>query len=645
VADNGFSMSLTPLPTAFALLEKERNLAADAALAEALPHMDASLRRVALQLIIDRGHAVGLGGVVGRFRSFPFDLQELVLARMDELYGGVRAAIRGGELEGRLGAIELIKRSGECKLAYLLGAALRSHCRDTRKQAAQTLNLLTSRCLNGTDDRSSGDLANRVAQRPHITDAIRQGIMSWEAHVRPEVLQAALWLGDAIEKTICQKLAESRTHIVRAIMVMLEGTVDVGLAGFVLRALAIPELRAPAVNAISQARDKPFIQALASECWLLTDPEIRRGCLRVRELRWLSDDVYILLELPVPGAVRIVRFIGASGLRSDHKVAIYRATLELSDEALDRAVVWELVEDKSSAATDLLATLAGRVRGEVSRVAARELKQRGLDSFLDVQCFDNSSMDEIDEDSDPALEKWDRFWTLFDHLSPEQRKSSAIELQQAGFDLPQVLRAKLAGAIPTDRAKALRVVPVLGLVRELSEQAYHLTNDPDATVRSTAVSLLAEIPGVTSQRILRRAANDIDRRVQANAISALDELGADDRRKWIEPKLESPDNRVRANAVKALLEMEFEEAGEVLLGMLEAPSPAHKLSALWVVERLRLRTLLHRLDQLSRNDSDRRVRQRAERVLGELSGEMQSATLVDDLINAEVRSLGEGEAL
>ncbi|UCC30575.1 MAG: HEAT repeat domain-containing protein, partial [Phycisphaerales bacterium] len=81
-----------------------------------------------------------------------------------------------------------------------------------------------------------------------------------------------------------------------------------------------------------------------------------------------------------------------------------------------------------------------------------------------------------------------------------------------------------------------------------------------------------------------------------------------------EPKLGSPNNRVRANAVKSLLRTELRRAGKVLLDMLEDPSPATRLSALWVIERMQSRAALNRVGDMSRADPDERVRRRAKRV-------------------------------
>ena len=83
-------------------------------------------------------------------------------------------------------------------------------------------------------------------------------------------------------------------------------------------------------------------------------------------------------------------------------------------------------------------------------------------------------------------------------------------------------------------------------------------------------------------------------------------------------KLDSPNGRVRANAVRSLLRAEVGRAGEVLLDMLEDSSRAHRLSALWVVGDLKLSTVRQRVNRISRQDRDERVRQSAKRVLQDL---------------------------
>ena len=182
-------------------------------------------------------------------------------------------------------------------------------------------------------------------------------------------------------------------------------------------------------------------------------------------------------------------------------------------------------------------------------------------------------------------------------------------------------RSKLAAGDARFRCRALTLVGELGLVTELAEQVYHLAHDSDVSVRREAVALLGQLPGHTTERILRAAVDDPDQRVQANAIESADRIDIPNRKEWTGKKLDSDNSRVRANAVKSLLPMELRKAGETLIDMLADSSNAHRLSALWVVERLKLNALLHRIEDISRDDPDPHIREQAKRVLQELDVE------------------------
>jgi HEAT repeat protein len=166
-----------------------------------------------------------------------------------------------------------------------------------------------------------------------------------------------------------------------------------------------------------------------------------------------------------------------------------------------------------------------------------------------------------------------------------------------------------------DRSRALEVVRVLGLTRALDEHIYRLTSDADAVVRSLAVAMLADLDGPTARRIVWRALNDPDSRVQSNAIEVLDRLPVPTKGQQLEAKLKSTHQRVRATAIAALLKLQAGDAAEALLEMLYHPSGAHRISALWVVERLALASVMHRLEEMAETDPDARVRRRAQRVL------------------------------
>jgi HEAT repeat protein len=179
-----------------------------------------------------------------------------------------------------------------------------------------------------------------------------------------------------------------------------------------------------------------------------------------------------------------------------------------------------------------------------------------------------------------------------------------------------------------DRLEALQRVNSSGAVSDHADAVYSACNDPDPSVRAVGISLLAQIPGAATIRLLRQALNDRDPRVQANAIEVLDAIGFAERVHWIADKMKSADSRVRANAIRSCLRAEMYQAAEALLAMIESESSAHRVSALWLVEKLRLRTLLPRVQEIMEKDPDPRVRGRAKRICLRLAGQSQSAPVV-----------------
>ncbi len=644
VTDIHPAMGLLPLPAAFAHLIETRNLAADAALVEVLPHLEPFAQAAALEILVKRGETPFLAQVVGRFSDSGETLQQLVLGHVNGLSAGVRMAISSTVLQHRVSAIEVIRQSKAARLAYLLPDALRYRCRQTRELAATALHQMTEHLLDRLEaGPPPGELVELNNGVSCLGEALGDAVRCWEAHLQPKVLQAAFWLGDRVERAIVRKLGEQRTKITHALTDLLERTSDPRLAGFVLRALAIPELRTAAARSISCASDTTFLRAILLESWLLADTEIERGCRWIRDGRWLQEAIETLHALEpraVAGAVRLLTSIGGP---HDGKVKRLGELAGAGSDEVRRAVLWQLVHDDSKAATELLTVIAARTGSSVATMATRELRRRrGGESGAGTA---PETVTAATPQATTLHLLFDRYWQKFDDLSQEEQVTSGAAI---GRRIPQIgalLEAKLASTDPLDQSRALRIVRRLGLARDVEASIYRLASGPDSVARSLAVSMLEEFPGPTAERLLRRAVNDPDERVQANAIETLDQLDVEDRVHCTRPKLDSPNSRVRANAIKALLRVELRQAGEALLDMLEAPSPAHRLSALWVIERLRSPAVIHIVREMTCNDPDQRVRERAKRLCGALAADSAAASppLSAPADALEVRSVGDSK--
>ncbi len=627
---------MTPIhvnaPKVYRLFAEANNAAADTAILRALPRLDQTHRRMALEVLLRRRRLRALVRLVSGFTGYPEELQSDILARAPVLEHALRVAIQQGDSGARAAALELIAKSGDSKLAYLLNGALSQSCPATRELIGKTFLAFADRYLvrraKVTNDASAAQVR---AEGRHLAAALEHALQCWELHLRTEVLTAAVWLVDLLESAIADKVAQPRSRMAHAFNSLLTTQPHPRLAGYALRALTIPPLRARAARIIAQCQDDAFMTALFAESWLLKDPGVCKACASIRELKWLGRSIDPLLRLSKFDAAPAMRFLGATGLPGDAKVTLFSDALASGDAYLSRAALWQLVRIGTSTATKALRTVAQRKDCPAADMARHELYRREPDKSgrRGLGTAERRSQDPtlgsggsgsavvVSGAGPPSGEE--RLQELFNTFAGLEEGERELAFQDPALRTPaagRYLRAKLASANAEERAQALQIARLANLVGEVEDQVYRLAHDPDAIVRSSAVTALPQMATAAAVRILRNALQDPDSRVQANAIEALDKLELGRYAEWIESKLDSPSGRVRASAIKALLKSGIPGAAEDLLEMLASDVRSERLSALWVVERLNLGSVLERVEALAQDDSDPEVRRRATEIVG-----------------------------
>jgi hypothetical protein len=630
----------------FRFLEPQRNLAVEAALLEALPTLDAPVQAAAIDLLIRRGHAPSLSRLVRGYAGYTTALQSEVQRRFADLSSGVRDALASGSVDERVRIIELIERTDEWSLAYLLSTALSIRCTRTRDRAAGALQELTRRALNAAPPGASDpDGMRRESTRLRVLgDALTDALRSWDVHHEPRALTAVLRLIRHTEPELRRRLDQRRSSLPRVVGGLLHSSDDPLMARAMLHALAIPSLRKAAAEGIARPHCAAFLRALADHRWIVSDPVVRQGCKFIRELRWL-DVATVLGSLEASVTTALFDLVAATAIRSERKMELFRSAIEVDAKRLGRAALWHIVQDSSEAATstlwmisrgdsDSLRVLAEREWGRRSGGAARHPRQRAVPveppgrdrvRVTDESRWAVSIVGEIGAK--------DMTENVRDQLV-RGAGSDSMPLRHVDGDgsargrgASVALRAKLTNGSSLDRVRALGVLRRLRMTSEFAAEVHRLCVDANPVVRSSAVSALSDVPGATTRRILQRALGDPDARVQANAVEALDDDVGESRLIAAEliPKLKSEHNRVRANAVRALLRLNTAEAGQALLDMLEAGDPAHRLSALWVVEQMKLGSVVDQVARIGRDDPDFRVRRRAAGVVERLTGTARAA--------------------
>jgi hypothetical protein len=368
---------------------------------------------------------------------------------------------------------------------------------------------------------------------------------------------------------------------------------------------------------------------LIEQSWLLGEPKLQRKFHRVRQLDWFERGACDLALLPARQVSGLVRLVAASGLPAEGKAALLGEIFDVGSASQRTSAFWQLVNVKGLATDAVLRSLASRSDDALSAIARRELDRRQVRAG-GLPARNTVALRGVDTD---VAEAFAAYWSRFGTMSQAEQDELRALLDRWRDEIPALLRARLASSDGRERIRGLRIMRDLALTEPMAERVFQLANDPDPSVRSFAVVVLADLDHAVARRILLRALHDPDPRVQSNAIESLDRFSQAERIGQIEPKMHDEHHRVRATAIAALLKMQAAPAGEALFDMLDSRSVEFRISGLWVVERLRLASLLSVIAKMAAADPAMRVRRRAERVLALVQQEAQNLERAAALAN------------
>lgn len=632
-------------PAIFDHLSETQNLAADELLLAAMEKAEAPYCGYAAEVLIRRRRPAGLTGAVRNFHSLQPESRETIVGQVDALFASLRKAVHSPNDQIVHNVIDIITQSGNQRLAYLLSTALTHTARSVRDKASQGLAhlvemyfsmeaALCEECANEYDASDEAMLARiHVLSEfredgQFLVSALEHAVDNFDSHRRSDVLELCMWLAEQMRGVMWGLAASSKSKVGRCMTEILQRSHDKRLVPAFYRAMSYQQFRAPLARVIAQRRDSEFMIELCRHSWLMAVPAIRKGFGFIHRVTWFEGGVDCLLEQDEASVVSGVRFISATGLAMDQKLELYQELLLTGPQPARRAVLWEIRDIESQASTELLRTVLDWQDDDLSPIAFVELMRRhpeGVPGMMVRNLNSRSPSIRIAAGEHVADTSFERYWEGFDELDAEVRLAAGRAMAKVVSDLPRRLRSKLASSNARDQIRGITIIRMLRLQVEMREPLYKLGSARDEMVRSAAVAALGELGGNTSERIADRAVSDSDPRVRANAIEALDEMGSPHVEAAAMAGLDSDAHRVRANAVKVLLQMNVREAAETLLEMLGHSTTGQRISALWVIEKLHLATLMDRVQRMAEDDPDADVRHRAEGIRQKLKSHVAMA--------------------
>lgn len=629
--------------TVFEVLRTEQDPAADVALLAALEDADLPTASAIVETLLTRNTREALHGLVQTFHLLDDTLKQMVLIEWERLFSVLREAGQSRSDQVRLNVLEMIRRACIYRASYLVESALRQRSSSIREAAAETLSFLAEELLrtapaplSDTDLKSMGpeqlrermhDLDTYAEDRRQLVDSIEAAALAFDIHLQPRVIEISLWFLDDMTPALWTMLTAPGSRAAQVAIRCIHAAMSPRLVPFAMNALAFSELRPHVAKVLAGGTDPAFTEEWLRQSWRLVQPKMARAMVGLRELACTRKHGWELLQLPSSAQRHLARWIACTGVGPSERVDLLHETHRSGSPAASRSALWTLTTLSDHRVTDLLWSIGNSSDPEVAGIARRELARR---CPLEVRIHDLLSnrwpdWDELGRCQEQGtIMTFDRLWTLFDGLSESQRAEAAKEVLKRTPMIHSSLARRLGDADPVVRVRALRMVTTLKLQQPLEHRLYQLCHDASPEVRSAAMTAVAALDTPVSRRLLNKGLDDANARVQANAVEAIGMRGDDSAVNDLMTKLASPDNRVRANAIKALLKLGVREAAEALLCMLRHENRMHRISALWLVDRMGLFTLASRVNSMAAEDPDPAVRRQAATLAGPVSAGVQT---------------------
>ena len=610
-------------------LSQLRDPLADRALVEALPTADRHSQRRVAQSLLERGSAAAIEGLVGQYHQLDEACQREILAAPQRLGPGVQAVIAGdATLQARLNAIELIDRSDSRRLAYLLGGQLHGGNSQLSRAASAALLRLVRRYVLGRADVGGHRPRLDPAELDMLRSVVAEACACFHQHRRRDVLLAVCCLmprvGDAIARHVFDRRGAAHHAACELVRQADHPLAARALLGFCRTASMRPSVAA----ALSQRDDGQRLVHVLAIGHLLVDPQVRSTVRKARCQPWLVDAVAGADRWPAGPARRLPRWIDTVTADAGAQIDALSRLSSRNDRIARLLALRGLCGHGSDAADQIVASMCFDADATIARIALRHLIRRrwaGLGKLV-VRLISSDHPDLRDlAERHLGPVGFDRLWANWPHMGRAAKLTAGRALMKVDGGFARKLDRKLQADEPAERLAAVMMVRQLQQADRFADRLLELADDGDARVASAAVKALGSLSDQARvAEALELALHHDDDRVRSNAIEALERL------KRVRPVASrlfdmagrqgrGKSNRSRATAIKALLELPTGDALPQLQQMLRDADQAHRISALWVVERLGLLPLVQAVAELARHDPDAKVRRRAIRVVRDIA--------------------------
>ncbi len=608
------------LALTFATLAQSSAPGARERLFASLESPDALVQAASAGAILRYLRSDGLPRLIAAFPRLAPGVAAEIVRRVDDFAHVLRETLVSGGADEKLSALDMVRRSGRAKLAYLLVDALSDADARVAESAleglarmAEAVRRESRSAREGADEPPRSEIE---ARRFALLDPVLAHLRDLSRPQPDGLLLLAMGLDPRANDLLFSIMDSRQDPRAERIERLARNAASPHVISFLYDALRDRRASAFAAEVFQSRRDLPFVRAMLASARFFADSRVRESLRNIRSVDTLAT--------PDGGARREVFGSGLLALRAAHFIVLSGAAAAAKPALLDVAAsAGGPGFVKSLAETTASALRAGRPPGEISAALAYLEGEIGRRAARSPGGGDEPLALELefpwahpDAASLPA-DAFTQFFNAFDRLDDATKRLAAENLRRLDPSHLDRLRQELAGLDAERRLRAVKVLVALGGEEALEGALLTLASDPDRHVRATVVKALGVLEDEPVARALLAAVNDPDRRVVANTVEAIEQIGREEFAGLVRILAGHPNNRIRANAIKALWTLGVRDAASRLDAMLADPDEMMRLSATWVLGEVDHPQRIEMLRSVASTDPSERVRAKAKSILGE----------------------------
>jgi hypothetical protein len=614
----------------------QRNDVIDQALSAALPHAHPDELEDLGLAMLHRAKANGVEALISEYHRMPALLKQKLVERADQFATSIRRAA-GRSNRAADNALTIIELAGSARLAYLVTALCRHSDASVQSRAGQCITKLAQRARCEQDATHPPHLDATSAS--YLLEAIEQAVVLYSRHQHPALLTAMLWLLPRPMPEAKAALSQLEHAAIEPIKQLIQDQPSTATRRSLLLLAGTHQLADACRSALGQAKDDQLLHESLAMGHFLMLPATRQSLKKIHNPQNHCPDVQHAQQMPAAAQRWLPQYLATiNPTDTQEQVNRLTAISTKTDTATRLAVLRRLLalakatttedEPAASNASDTLAILTKDPEPAIARAALWHLIQTeyaGLPRILgDLvnskhECIRNIASKQL------APLGFERFWNAWPRLDPKRRIAAGRALIKIDSDFHRHLGSRLASRDPDTRIRSLVIIAALNQGAFFEDALLELCTSYDVRVVASAIKGLSGCTSEAARQTLQLAIEHDDTRIRANAIEALSQAQAAANLDKLLSIAQDTEQRPRANAIKALLELRAKDALPSLTRMLGDNRAEHRISALWLIDELGVLQLARLVAEMSLNDKDNQVKQRAGRVIQHLIEDLDQA--------------------